>query len=310
MYTIGVDLGGSHISVALVNEDLEIISRASVPIRQGREQMSIVLDIGGCINQALYAVAVDISECRAIGIGSPGTCDSANGVVVQAYNLGWFDVPICRFLSERFGIPVYLGNDGDCAALGEVLAGAARGSDCACLITLGSGVGCGIVVHGRIYAGHHTLGGELGHMCIAMDGELCSCGQRGCWEAYASGQALVRQAYHAIEKQPDSILQSFDELDAKVIFDAARQGDALASAVVARYCQYVGVGVVNVVNALYPQVILLGGGIAKAGDILLNPVRDYVAEHFFVRKPSLMPRIVRGLLGDDAGVIGAAALCR
>ena len=310
MYTVGIDLGGTNITAGVVDEDYNIVAKAVVPTQVERDTLAMVLDIGGCINKALYAAGVDMYDCRAIGIGSPGSCDTARGMVIHAYNLGWFDVPIGRMLGERFGVPVYLGNVADCAALGEVVAGAAKGSDSAVMVTLGTGVGGGLVINGRIFAGHRSLGGEIGHVCIQMDGEPCTCGQRGCWEAYASANALIRQAERAVTDHPESALASAGKLDGLKIFTAANEGDGTAAAVVRKYCEYVGVGLVNVVNSFFPEVIILGGGISNAGEALLAPVREYVAEHFFVGDKRFLPRIVKATLGDDAGVIGAAAHCR
>ena len=310
MYTIGIDLGGTNIAVGVVDNNYNILAKAVVPTRVERGTNAMVLDIGGCIIKAMRAADVDEYDCRAIGIGSPGSCDTANGMVIHAYNLGWFDVPVARMLGERFGVPVYLGNDADCAALGEVVAGAARGSDSAVMVTLGTGVGGGMVIGGRIFAGHRTLGGELGHMCIQMGGEPCTCGQRGCWEAYASATALIHQAERAVTEHPESALAGCGKLDGKKIFTAANEGDETAAAVVRKYCEYVGVGLVNVVNVFFPEVIIVGGGIANAGETLLAPVREYVGENFFVGDKRFLPRIVKATLGDDAGIIGAAAHCR
>ena len=246
-----------------------------------------------------------------MGIGSPGTCDASRGVVVQAFNLDWFDVPLCQMLSERLGgIKVYLGNDADCAALGEVVAGAAKGATDALMVTLGTGVGSGMILNGSIYAGHRTLGGEAGHMCICMDGEACSCGEKGCWEAYASATALIRQAERAAAEHPESVLNASGKLNGLKIFTAFHEGDAAAATVVENYCRYVAVGLVNLINALYPEVIIMGGGICAQGETLLGPIRKYIAEHFFVGKREIMPRLVVAQLGNDAGIIGAAALCR
>ena len=310
MYTIGVDLGGTNIATGIVDEQYNIVAKAVVPTGAGRDFVAMVEDIDGCIDKALNAAGVDLHDCRAIGIGSPGTCDGDNGVVIHAYNLGWFDVPICRMLSERFGLPAYLGNDADCAALGEVVAGAAKGSDSAVMITLGTGVGGGMVIGGSIFAGYRTLGGELGHICIQMDGEKCTCGQRGCWEAYASATALIHQGERAAKEHPESALAKAGKLDGKKIFTAANAGDETAAEVVRKYCEYVGVGLVSMVNIFFPEVIIMGGGVANAGEALLTPVREYVGDHFFVGDKRFLPRIVKATLGDDAGIIGAAAHCR
>ncbi len=309
MYKIGVDLGGTNIAVGIVDEEYRIIADAHTPTKPERGAEAVVEDMANCIRNALQFGGIDIGECSGVGIGSPGTCDSAAGTVVHAYNLSWFDVPVCRMLSERIGLPVYLGNDADCAALGETVAGAARGSSDALMITLGTGVGGGMVIDGHIYAGYRTLGGEAGHMCICMDGEKCTCGQRGCWEAYASATALIAQGERAAKEHPESALAKLGKLDGLKIFTAMHQGDPAAREVVDNYCRYVAVGLVNLVNTLYPEVIIMGGGICAQGETLLGPVREYIAEHFFVGNRAVMPRLVVAELGNDAGIIGAAALC-
>ena len=295
-YRIGVDLGGTNIAVGVVDGAQRIVGRASVPTDPTRGAAGVADDIVRSVALALDAAGAAIGGCTAVGVGSPGNCDMENGVVRNAHNLGWESVPLCALLRERTGLPAFVGNDADCAALGEVVAGAARGCGSALLLTLGTGVG------GR------TLGGEFGHMCIAMDGEACSCGERGCWEAYASATALIRQARAAAAAHPESALARTAELDGRSIYAAAAAGDAAACAVTARYAEYVGVGLVNLMNALFPEVILLGGGVAGAGEALLAPVRAYAAAHFFVRDAALLPPILPAALGNDAGIIGAAAL--
>lgn len=311
MYKIGVDLGGTNIAVGVVNEENAIVASAHTPTTPERGAEAVVTDIANCIANALQLGGIELKECLGIGIGSPGTCDAANGVVVQAFNLGWFNVPVCQMLSDHFnGIDVHLGNDADCAALGEVVAGAAKGAEDALMVTLGTGVGGGVIIDGHIYAGHRTLGGEAGHICICMDGEPCSCGEKGCWEAYASATALIRQAERAAAAHPESALNNVGKLNGLKIFTALHEGDQTAIDVLNSYCRYVAVGLVNLINVLYPEVIILGGGVCAQGETLLSPIREYIAEHFFVGKREVMPRLVVAELGNDAGIIGAAALCQ
>lgn len=243
-----------------------------------------------------------------MGVGSPGACDPQTGVVKRAYNLNWFDVPVCRMLHQRFGIPVRLGNDANCAALAEVVAGAAVGCQDMVLITLGTGVGSGIISRGKILSGLRGGAGEAGHMLLVLDGEPCTCGRRGCWEAYSSATALIRQARQAAAEHPESLLAGAEEITGKTVFDAADRGDETANAVVDRFCDYLGAGVTNIVNALAPEVILIGGGISRQGERLLAPVRRYVEKNCFGGKDGAIPIIAAARLGNDAGIIGAAAL--
>ena len=308
MYRIGIDLGGTNIAVGVVNERHEIVSHTSVPTLAHRSPEAVIADMGHAVRAALDQAGVTAADCASIGVGSPGTCDSDRGVVVRAYNLGWYEVPVCQMLTERFGIPARLSNDANCAALAEYVAGA--GCRNMVLITLGTGVGGGIIIDGKIYAGMRSAGAELGHTVLVLDGEPCTCGRRGCWEAYASATALIRQTGQAALAHPESLLASIpaQDINGRTAFDAAEQGDAAARAVVARYCEYVAAGLTDLVNALAPERILLGGGISRQGESLLGPVREYVAAHCFGQRQGAIPVIAEAKLGNEAGIIGAAAL--
>ena len=310
MFRIGVDLGGTNIAVGMVDEGNRIIAGAHTPTAPERGERAVTADIIGCIENALLFGGLEISECSGIGVGSPGRCDDAAGVVRNAFNLGWTETPLGCWLAEQYGLPVRLANDADCAALGESVAGAAAGAESALMITLGTGVGSGMVIDGKIYAGHRALGGELGHMCIALGGEKCTCGMRGCWEAYASATALINQARAAAIKHPESVLAALPEPNGESIFRAADEGDAAAAEVTGKYIEYLAAGITNAVNLLYPEVIVIGGGIGRRGERLLGPLRTLVRERYFARGCGEMPKIVPAALGNDAGIVGAAALCR
>ena len=273
MIRIGIDLGGTNIAVGAVDDGHAIVSRVSVPTLARRPAAEVVGDMGDAVEAALAKAGLSIGDCRSIGIGSPGTCNSAAGVVERAYNLGWDHVPVCRMLEERFHVPCRLSNDANCAALAEQVAGA-----------------------------------ELGHTLLVLDGEPCTCGRRGCWEAYSSATALIRQARQAAAEHPESLLAGAEEITGKTVFDAADRGDETANAVVDRFCDYLGAGVTNIVNALAPEVILIGGGISRQGERLLAPVRRYVEKNCFGGKDGAIPIIAAARLGNDAGIIGAAAL--
>jgi len=311
MLRIGIDLGGTKIAAGVIDENFELLSRAEVPTRASLGAETVIADMADCVRQALAAAGRELADCAGAGIGSPGLCDTEKGSVRNAHNLGWYGVPVCGMLSEELGLPVRVDNDANCAALGEVVAGAAKGSRSALMVTLGTGVGGGIIIGGEIYSGWQSLGGEIGHMCIVMDGEQCSCGEKGCWEAYAASSALVRQAEKAASEHPESLLAAHaGTLDGKKIFAALNEGDAVAKMVVERYCAYVGVGIVNLVNAIYPESIIIGGGISAVGETIIGPIREYIANHFFASKRELMPRVLQAKLGNDAGLIGAAALIK
>ena len=308
MYRIGIDLGGTNIAVGVVNENYEIAAHHSVPTGASRPAEDVIRDMGDAVEAVLVKAGVSIDQCESMGIGSPGTCDSEKGVVARAYNLGWFDVPVCAMLHERFGIPVRLSNDANCAALAETVAGAAIGCENMVLITLGTGVGGGIIIDGKIYAGMRSAGAELGHTLLVLDGEPCTCGRKGCWETYASATALIRQAKKAAAEHPESLLAQAEEITGLAVFQAADKGDTVAQAVIDQYCVYVAAGFTDLVNSLAPEMILLGGGISRQGERILAPMREYVMNNCFGQKDGAIPVIKAAALGNEAGIIGAAAL--
>ena len=310
MYRIGIDLGGTNIAVGVVNENYEIVAQHSVPTGAERPAAEVIADMGSAVKTVLAKAGLTAADCESMGIGSPGTCDSENGMVVRAYNLNWFNVPVCRMLEEHFHIPVRLSNDANCAALAETVAGAARGCRNMVLITLGTGVGGGIIIDGKIHAGMRSAGAEMGHVLLVLDGEPCTCGRRGCWEAYASATALIRQTKEAAKAHPTSLLAKIppEEITGRTVFDAADQGDAVAEEVIQRYCVYIAAGFTDLVNALAPEMILLGGGISRQGERILEPIRAYVADNCFGQHEGAIPVIQAAQLGNEAGIIGAAAL--
>lgn len=308
MFRIGVDLGGTNIAVGVVNERYELLAQTSVPTGAFRPYEEMVADMCRAIETAMEKAGVTVKDCQSIGVGSPGTCDSAAGVVVRAYNLGWFDVPLCQMLTAHFGIPAYLSNDANCAALAETVAGGAIGCRNMVLITLGTGVGGGIIIDGKIYAGMRSMGAELGHTVLVLDGEPCSCGRRGCWEAYASATALIRQAKAAAEQDSASPLHGRDAISAYDVFVAADSGCATAKAVIERWCEYVAAGLTDLVNALAPEKILIGGGVSRQGERILQPMRAYIERSCFGGKDGAIPVLEAAKLGNEAGIIGAAAL--
>lgn len=308
MYRIGIDLGGTNIAVGIVDEQHHILEEISVPTGATRPYVDVIADMISAVEQVLSAAKLTAADCASIGIGSPGNCDSDRGVVVRAYNLGWFNVPICEMLQRHFGIPVRISNDANVAALAETVAGAALDCRNMVLITLGTGVGGGIIIDGKIYAGMRTAGAEMGHSLLVLDGEPCSCGRNGCWEAYASVTALIRQGKQAAAEHPESLLAGVKDMMGIDIFCCADRGDAIAQQVIDRWCDYVAAGLTDIVNTLAPEKILIGGGISKQGERILQPIRRYVAGHCFGQHEGAIPEIQCAMLGNDAGIIGAAAL--
>lgn len=308
MYRIGVDLGGTNIAVGLVNEKYQIVEAVSVPTNASRSVEQVVDSIGGAIECVMEKARITVDNCSLIGVGAPGTCDVERGIVICSYSLSWNDVPLSSMLQKRFGIPVRLDNDANCAALAEVKAGAAKGYRNVVLVTLGTGIGTGIVINGSIYSGLKGNGTEMGHVLIDYDGELCFCGRRGCWDTYASATALIVQAKRAASGRPESVLNRLPEITGKSVFDAAKQGDITAKAVVKKYCEYLALGISNIVNALAPEMILLGGGISREGELIINPIRDYIKEYCFDTREEGLPVLGVASMGNDAGIVGAASL--
>lgn len=308
MYRIGIDLGGTNIAVGVVDDYHRIVAEASLPAGAHRPAEQVVADMCRAVELALDKAGLTPADCASIGVGTPGNCDPERGVVVRAYNLNWFDVPVCAMLTAHFGLPARLSNDANCAALAETVAGAAVGCRNMMLITLGTGVGGGIIVDGRIVSGLGGAGGEPGHSLLVLDGEPCTCGRRGCWEVYASATALIRQGREAAAAHPTSLLNRYPELTGRDVFDAADAGDEAAQAVLERYYVYVAAGITDLVNILSPEMVLIGGGISRQGERLLRPIRRYVAANCFGGENRPQPVIQAAQLGNEAGIIGAAAL--
>lgn len=307
---IGIDLGGTNIAAGVVDENYRILAKHSVPTRAQRPYQEIVADMALAANKALELAGLTVADCDGVGIGSPGTCDSESGVVVYTNNIAWKDVPVCAELQKHLPLPAALSNDANCAALGEVLAGAALGCRSAVMLTLGTGVGGGIILDGKIYAGMRSAGAEIGHTTLVFEGEPCTCGRKGCLEAYASATGLIRQTRLAAQAHPESTLAQVppEQVNGRTAFDAMRAGDAAAKAVVDQYIIYLSAGITDLVNIFRPEVIILGGGVCHEGETLLAPIRQYILENGFGGAAAPQPKLTAAKLGNDAGIIGAAWL--
>lgn len=305
MERIGVDLGGTNIKAALVSDDGRILRERSVKTNLPRSAEAVCGDIA-VLCRSLAAG----HQIAGIGVGCPGTV--SDGHVLYSNNLDWYDFALAEHLTAGTGLPVFLANDANAAALGEAAAGCAKGADSAVILTLGTGVGGGVVLQGKLLTGYTGAAAEPGHMVIVdtPDAALCTCGRRGCLEAYASATALVRMTRDALSRHPESRMHGMP-LNGKTAFDAAALGDAAAQDVVKRYIHYLAVGVANLVNLFFPEVVGLSGGVAKQGEDLLAPLRTetekLVFGNAFAQKHT---RIVACTLGYRAGVIGAAMLVK
>ena len=311
-YRIGIDIGGTNVKAGVVSAQYEIVGTASVPTRADRPTEDVVDTIAQAAREAVTAAGLTMEEIVSVGAGCPGTCNLDNGEVEYANNLHFDHVPLCAMLRERLGKPVYIQNDANAAVLGEALAGAARGKKDCVVITLGTGVGGGVMIDGKIFCGANFAGAELGHSIIEMDGEPCTCGRKGCWEAYASVTALVRQTRRAMEQHPESrmweLAPTLEKAGGRTAFDAMRLGDPVATQVVEQYLRYVAHGLVDIINIFQPEVLCIGGAISKEGETLLAPLRDYAARERYSKYAAKQTEIVRAQLGNDAGIIGAALL--
>ena len=312
MYRIGIDLGGTNIVAAVVDDQYNIVGKSKTPTNSPRSAEEIFDDIAKVCREAIAEANLTIDDISSIGMGTPGTVNG-DGVIEFANNLGFNNVPAREMLKERLGdLPVYIDNDANCAALGEAYAGCGNGSNNFVAVTLGTGVGSGIIVDGKIVKGVNFAGGECGHMVIMVDGEQCTCGRKGCWEAYASATALIRQTKAAMEKYPDSVMHELAAEEGKVsgrtAFDAMRKGDIAGIKVVNDYIKYVACGLINIVNALQPEIVCVGGGICNEGDTLLKPLNRYVNAERYSIHSKIQTKILRAQLGNDAGIIGAALL--
>ncbi len=311
MYYIGIDIGGTGIKAGVVKENGEIICKGSIPTEAGAEYTVLAKHIADLSLQVIKDAGISMDEVKAIGMGCPGSIDDKNGVVIYANNLNLLNAPLCAEVGKYIDKPVYIGNDANCAALGEYFALDDKSITDFIAVTLGTGVGGGIVIDGKLFTGSNGVAGELGHMVTVVDGEDCSCGRKGCWEAYASATALIRDAERAAKLSPDSLVakliaENGGKANGKIVWDAMHAGDSVAKEVIGKYIQHIAEGIVNLINIFQPQVIAIGGGVSVQGDYLLNPVKECVADRCYGTLKTA--ELVMAKLGNDAGIVGAAFL--
>lgn len=311
MYYIGVDVGGTKLSAGVVNENCDILAKDKLPARPERGIDAVIDDILLLTKNVTAMAGVDTRDIALIGIGLPGAIDIEKGRLIYAGNLPYDNTPIVDILRKYWDIPVILGNDANAAALGEVLKGAARDHNDVLMLTLGTGIGGGIIINRKIYSGFNGLAGEVGHMIIEKDGKRCTCGRLGCFEAYASATGLKRLTRERMLQNRDSLMWriagSAETAGGRTAFDAAQQGDAEGARVVSEYIGYLACGVINLISIFQPEVVIIGGGVSKQGESLLAPLRKLVEEAAFTSKVA-EAKIVPAILGNDAGIIGAAML--
>lgn len=314
-YHLGLDLGGTNMVAGVVDDRHNIVSRCSIPTGAGRPIEEITSDMAAVSLDALRQAGLSLDDVPSWGIGMPSYVNPSTNLLVHANNFGWKSVPIYDYLRRYIGIPIYIQNDANCATLGEVLAGAARDYSDVVMLTLGTGVGGGIVLNNRIYAGADNMGAELGHTKLVFNGVECTCGQKGCLESYCSSTALIRRAREECARNPRSLILELcggdpGRITGQAVFDACKEGDATAVSLIDDYTSRLAAGISTFITIFRPQVIILGGGMSEAGDCLFGPLREKLHTSTFAAAEIGLPQVVKAALGNDAGVIGAAFLDR
>ena len=312
MDRIGVDIGGTFIKAGIVR-DGKLISKLSVPTENELGTERILDNIARAAALAAESVGKRTEDFAFAGFGLPGNIDDKTGLVAMCPNLGnWRQFPFKTELEKRLPLRVYAGNDANCAVLGETKAGAAAGASDVVMLTLGTGVGGGVICDGRLITGHNGLGAELGHACMIPGGELCGCGLRGCIEAYCSVTSLVRDTKRKMAAAPDSLMHAYakeaGEVDGRTSFECAKRGDAAAMELVEQYTDYLALGLGTLITIFRPEVVLLGGGLSNQGDYLTDKVNAKTPRYSFASGFCPVPPVKRAMLGNDAGIIGAAYL--
>ena len=311
MLYIGIDVGGTNLKAGLVDETGKILAVERCPLNfQGPEQFAE--DVARLAASAAGKGGVAPESLAYVGMGLPGAV--SGGDILFTTNIPMKDVPIERLFRHHLDLPLLLGNDADCAAVGEFFCGAGRGTRDFAVVTLGTGIGCGLLLGGKLHGG--PASSEAGHLVICHGGELCNCGRRGCWERYASATALIQQTKAAMAAHPESLLHAIAAenggvVEGRTAFQAAQAGDETALAVCRQYVEYLADGTISLINILRPEAVAIGGGVAAAPEhLLLEPLREIVARESFSSHGGITTRVLRAELGNDAGIIGAAMLGR
>lgn len=305
-YAIGVDLGGTNLKAGLVDMDGRIHHRFSIKTDYNASPQAISDQIFKLIHDIISVSQLNISSITGIGLGSPGLIDKRGETILFSPNLPqWRNIPIKHLITKRFVVPCILENDANAAAWGEKWVGVAREASSMVMLTIGTGIGGGIIIENRLWRGVNNAAAEIGHMIIDIDGPKCNCGNNGCIEAYASATAMVRRFKELLSSGVSSSLKDSQEITAKMINDAAMQGDKASLDIIKETGQYLGIAIINIMHILNPEVIVLAGGMTGSGELLMEPVRQVVKQKAFEASYK-DTKIVFSQLGNDAGIIGAA----
>lgn len=315
MYYLGIDLGGTNIAVGVVDENYHILATAKRKTKVPCEPEELCEQLATAALEALDNAKITINDIPWVGIGTPGTVNRDTGVVEFSNNLYLHNYPMRELLEKRLNKKVIIENDANAAAYGEYKAGALRGAKNGVAITLGTGVGSGIIIDGKVYAGFNYAAGEMGHTVIVFNGRHCTCGRNGCWEAYASATGLIAMTREAMQKTDDHDRPiwklangNLEDVTGRTAFDAMRAGDPIGKEVVDQYIAYLGCGLVNVINTFQPDILCIGGGICNEGETLLKPLHEYIAKEAYTINTSKKTALCTAQLGNDAGIIGAALI--
>ena len=315
MYRVGIDLGGTNIVAGVVDDEYNIIARAECKTAVPRPEADICDSMADVVKKAVKKAKLTMDDIDYIGIGVPGAVNPETRIIETSPNLFFQNWEVSKMMEERLHKYVKVENDANAAALGEFLAGSAKGSRNAIAITLGTGVGGGIIIDGKIYSGSNYAGAELGHMVIVKDGKQCGCGRHGCWEAYASATALIEMTKEAIRNEKaefsymlNAVEGDLNKVSGKTAFDAMLAGDNTGTAVVNQYIEYLATGLVNVINIFQPDVLCIGGGVSRQGENLLGPLRNIIERERFTKYNDKQTQVCVATLGNDAGIIGAACI--
>ncbi|MGL5152620.1 MAG: ROK family protein [Clostridium sp.] len=306
-YVVGIDLGGTKISTALADLEGNVISNVTVPTNAVEGEEAVLNRIFGTVEEVIKKGQVSIEDVKAIGIGSPGPLDSKKGMIICTPNLPFVNFDLVTPLKERFNTNVYLDNDANVATIGEFMLGAGKGTQNCVFFTASTGVGGGAIVDGKIYRGSTSNALEIGHITVAPFGPRCNCGNIGCLEAISSGTAIGKRGREAVESKVETSLRKYDNITSFEVFEEAKAGDKVASQIIDEALTYLGIGVANAITIFDPDVVIIGGGVSKAGDIVFEKVREVVNTRCF-KSMAEYCKVVPAGLGTDAGVIGAVAL--
>lgn len=315
-YTIGVDIGGTNIAIGFIDESNQLVLKDSVETPKNGSAKEIISCIVSLISKMSKEMGVTKENYDYIGIGVPGTVNKESKRIEFANNLAFHDEDLMEMLKKHYKeIPIAMNNDANAAAYGEFIAGVGKDVNSLIMVTLGTGIGGGIIIDRRLYEGSNFAAGELGHFVINCEGIACNCGRKGCFEAYASATALIEQTKNAMKMDKESILwemcdYNLEKVEGKTLFDSVRLFDKTAEKVLNKYIYYLSVGIIDIINIFQPDMVCIGGGISKAGDLILDGLLERVQKEDYARTSKKQARIVFAQLENDAGIIGAGLLAK